>query len=72
MKNETVTRLEGLVEKSGQAIALVDLIRNAPADQLAPDTLMLAGSALDDILRDVDVGIGGLLETAKRGELRAA
>jgi len=64
--NPTTATLETLSQKVAQAIGIADLIRYAPAGQLAPDTLENAGGALDDILRDIDLGIGAMLTASQR------
>lgn len=43
-----------------KAIGIADLLRHASPEHLAPDTLANAGDALIDLLRDVDMGLGGL------------
>lgn len=63
MANATVnpnTARDEISANVAKAIGIADLLRHASPEQLAPDTLANAGDALIDLLRNIDMGIGGL------------
>lgn len=57
--NPQATR-DAISANVAKAIGIADLLRHASPEHLAPDTLANAGDALVDLLREVDVGLGGL------------